>query len=156
MPARNALLRLRSVDKDRALVAAIGAAGLVRAGGGGRPLGGGRPGAVPGRGLARVGVAAGALEVVVLHVAGARARVGAAGAGLTISRGGALVLVRPLSIAAFGEPLTRGVARGQRVVLLGLALSSVGLLARAARAGRGGALVWAGVCAAAIASHHLA
>ena len=64
--------------------------------------------------------------------------------------------VWPLSIAAFGERPTATSLAGSAIVLGGLALSSAGLPARAARAGRGGALAWAAVCAAAIAGYHLA
>jgi uncharacterized membrane protein len=76
----------------------------------------------------------------------------------TISRGGALVLVWPISVAAFAERVTLPALAGSAIVLAGLALSSAGLPRRPAAdpAARGGALAWAVVCAAAVAGYHLA
>jgi drug/metabolite transporter (DMT)-like permease len=74
----------------------------------------------------------------------------------TISRGGAVVLVWPLSIAAFGEGVTATSLAGSAVVLVGLALSSIGLPRIEGRRALGGALAWACACACAIAGYHLA
>jgi len=153
--AWNALLRLER-DKDRALVAAIGAASLVASAVAGVRWAAGAPAPFPGAASLAWALAAGGLEVVYFTSLARALESGPLGPVYTISRGGALVLVWPLSVAAFDERLTVASLAGSAIVLLGLGLSSVGLPARAARAGRGGALAWAVVCAAAIASYHLA
>jgi len=68
----------------------------------------------------------------------------------TLSRGGAVVLVWPLSILALGEPLTAIGAIGSAIVLAGLAASGVerGLHARA--------VGWALVTAVCVSTYHLA
>jgi drug/metabolite transporter (DMT)-like permease len=68
----------------------------------------------------------------------------------TLARGGAVVLVWPLSIALLGEPLTATGAVGSAIVLAGLAASGVerGLPARA--------VGWALACAGCVAAYHLA
>lgn len=155
--AWNALLRLER-DKDRALVAAIGVASALALGVAGVRWG---LGEAPFAGAAALGwtLLAGALEVVYFASLARALEAGPLGPVYTISRGGAVVLVWPLSIAAFGEAVTATSAAGSAVVLAGLVLSSAGLPARpgrAERAGRGGALAWAVVCAVAIAGYHLA
>jgi drug/metabolite transporter (DMT)-like permease len=72
----------------------------------------------------------------------------------TISRGGAILLVWPISIALFHEHLGITSAIGSAVVFGGLALSSSG--ASQARTAQRGALAWAITCAVAIAGYHLA
>jgi uncharacterized membrane protein len=153
--AWNALLRLEQ-DKDRALIAAIGAAALVATAVAGARWAVGAPAPFPGAASLGWTLAAGALEVVYFGSLARALESGPLGPVYTISRGGALVLVWPLSIAVFGERPTVTSLAGSAVVLAGLALSSAGLPVRAARAGRGGALAWAAVCAAAIAGYHLA
>jgi uncharacterized membrane protein len=152
--AWNALLRLEQ-DKDRALVAAIGAASALALVVAGVRWG---LGAAPFAGAASLGwtLAAGVLEMVYFASLARALESGPLGPVYTISRGGAVVLVWPLSIAAFGEAATATALAGSGVVLAGLALSSAGLPARTERADRGGALAWAVVCAVAIAGYHLA
>lgn len=72
----------------------------------------------------------------------------------TISRGGAILLVWPVSIVLFGEALTPTSAAGSAAVLLGLALASAGT--GSTRETRSAALAWAVACACSIAGYHLA
>ena len=77
----------------------------------------------------------------------------------TISRGGAVLAVWPLSIALFGEVATATALAGSAVVVGGLALSGLGGSRGGAggeRAGRRGAVAWAAACAMSIAGYHLA
>lgn len=155
--AWNALLRVER-DKDRALVAAVGAASaiaLVVAG-----VRWAAAGEAPFAGAASVGwaLAAGVLEVAYFTSLARALEAGPLGPVYTISRGGAVLLVWPISIAAFGELVTAPSLAGSAIVLAGLALSSAGLPRRPAGRVRGerGALAWAVTCAAAIAGYHLA
>lgn len=172
--AWNALLRLEP-DKDRALVAAVGTGSvlaLVIAGG--RWLGGG---AAPFETAASLGwtLAAGALEFVYFWSLARALESGPLGAVYTISRGGAILVVWPVSILAFGERVTATSLAGSAIVLVGLALSSAGLPRRpvvapddaaegetraeaeaAARRSARTALAWAITCAVAISGYHLA
>src|SRR5438045_9402029 len=72
----------------------------------------------------------------------------------TLSRGGAVVLVYPLSVAIFGETTSPLSLTGSAVVLAGLSLSDWPLGRASARPLP--ATLWALVCAAAIAAYHLA
>lgn len=149
----NALLRLER-DKDRALVAAVGVATLLAI-----VVAGARWafGETPFQSAESIGwaVAAGVFEwLYFASLAKALAR-GALGPVYTISRGGAIVLVWPLSIAMFGESITLGSAIGSAVVLGGLALSSVNP-GTAPRPHHRSALAWATACAASITGYHLA
>jgi uncharacterized membrane protein len=99
-------------------------------------------------------VAAGVLECayfVSLAKAFDRGRLGAI---YTITRGGAILIVWPISIAFFAEHVTLLSLIGSAIVLGGLGLSSIGT--GDAKASRGGALAWATTCAVAIAGYHLA
>jgi uncharacterized membrane protein len=153
--AWNAMLRLEQ-DKDRALVAAVGAATAIAI-----AVAGVRwaLGEAPFAGAAAVGWAlvAGALEVAYFVSLVRALEAGPLGPVYTISRGGAVLLVWPLSIAAFGELVTAPALAGSAILLAGLTLSSAGLPpARPAGPRRGGALAWAVACATAIAAYHLA
>ncbi len=150
----NALLRVEP-DKDRALVAAVGAASaLALAVAGVRWA----LGEAPFAGAASVGwaAAAGVLEVAYFASLARALESGPLGPVYTVSRGGAVLLVWPLSIAAFGEAVTAPSLAGSAIVLAGLALSSAGMPRVPGRSARGGALAWAVTCAAAIAGYHLA
>src|SRR3954467_15114740 len=151
--AWNALLK-REVDKDRTLIAAVaigtllaGAVATVRAM---------ATGIAPFAGAAPVGfsLVAGVFEqIYFLTLARALDR-GPLGPVYTLSRGGAVVLVYPLSVAIFGETTSTLSLAGSAVVLAGLLLSDW-------RFGRASdmplpATLWALVCAAAIAGYHLA
>ncbi len=143
----NALLRLEA-DRDRALVAAVGTATLLAI-----LVAALRwaHGDVPFATVSSVAWAlvAGVLELT-YFIALARALAGPLGPVYTISRGGAVLVVWPLSIALYGEPLLLPALIGSAVVFAGLALSGgTGKVTR-------GPLAWAITCALAIAGYHLA
>lgn len=148
----NALLRLER-DKDRTLVTAVSVATLLAL-----VVGGTRwaLGTVPFATLSSAvwTVAAGVLEFLYFTSLAKALDRGPLGAVYTITRGGAILVVWPVSILLFGEPLTAMSAIGSLVVLGGLALSSLG--AGTSRQARGAALAWAAGCAVAIAGYHLA
>lgn len=148
----NALLRLER-DKDRTLVAAVSIATLlallvagIRWGLGTVPFATLESGAWT--------IAAGLLECIYFFSLAKALDRGPLGAVYTISRGGAILVVWPVSIALFGEPLALLSAIGSVVVLGGLALSGIG--AGTTRQARSAALAWAAVCAVSIAGYHLA
>jgi drug/metabolite transporter (DMT)-like permease len=148
----NALLRLEK-DKDRTLVAAVSIATLLAL-----IVGGIRwaLGSVP---FATVEsalwtLAAGVLEFIYFTTLAKALDRGPLGAVYTVSRGGAILVVWPVSIAVFGEPLTLMSTIGSVIVFGGLALTGIG--AGNTRAARTAALAWAVACAVAIAGYHLA
>jgi multidrug transporter EmrE-like cation transporter len=117
--AWNALLK-REVDKDRALIAAVAIAGLlaivvaaIRAVAGGEvPF--------PTLGSFRWALVAGGCEqIYFLGLARALDR-GPLGPVYTISRGGAVVVVYPLSVWLFHEPLTATKLLGAVTILAGI------------------------------------
>ena len=153
----NALLRLER-DKDRTLMAAVVVATLFAA-----VVAGVRweLGAVPFASLAGVGftVLAGVMEASYFATLAKAMGLGPLGVVYTISRGGAVLAVWPLSIALFGEVATATALAGSAVVVGGLALSGLGGSRGGAggeRAGRRGAVAWAAACAMSIAGYHLA
>ena len=152
--AWNALLRIEP-DKDRALVAAVGAATVLAIGIAAVRWG---LGEAPFATAASLGwaLAAGVLEVAYFTSLARALEAGPLGPVYTISRGGAVLLVWPLSIAVFGEVVTVPALAGSAIVFLGLALSSAGLPRRDATSARRGALAWAIACAVSIAGYHLA
>jgi uncharacterized membrane protein len=147
----NAMLRLER-DKDRVLVAAVTAATLLAC-----VVAGMRwlYGELPFTTTASLvwALAAGVLEwLYFVSLAKALDR-GALGPVYTISRGGAILLVWPISIAYFAEPLTLTSMLGSAIVFAGLALSSS--RSGDARTTPRDALAWAVACAASIAGYHL-
>jgi uncharacterized membrane protein len=151
----NALLRMER-DKDRTLVAAVSVATLLAAIVASIRWGLGEP---PFAALEAVGwtVAAGVLEWLYFASLAKALDKGPLGPVYTISRGGAIVVVWPISISLLGETVTLTAAIGSAVVLGGLALTSIGIgSATQARATRRDALAWAVACAFAIAGYHLA
>lgn len=148
----NALLRLER-DKDRALVAAVGVATAIAI-----VLAGVRwwLGEVPfpTTSSAVWALIAGVLEWAYFASLAKALTKGALGPMYTISRGGAIVLVWPLSVLAYGESVVLTSVIGSAIVLGGLAMSSVDPSART-RADRS-ALAWAIACAVSIAGYHLA
>ena len=150
--AWNALLRTEP-DKDRALVAAVGVAALLAmAVAAVRWSFGELPFATT---TALVwALAAGLLEWTYFVSLARALDKGPLGPVYTVSRGGAIVLVYPISIALFDERLTMLAAAGSAVVFAGLALS--GARTGDTRTTHGPALAWAIVCAVAIAGYHLA
>jgi drug/metabolite transporter (DMT)-like permease len=148
----NALLRAEA-DKDRsmviALVLATGFAVIVTAARWGlweAPFA-----STHGLGFA---VMAGVFEASYFATLAAALQRGRLGVVYTISRGGAVLVVWPLSVLLFAEAVTLASTLGSGLVLVGLALSG---LARASGApGRArGAVGWAVLCALSIAGYHL-
>jgi len=148
-------------DKDRALIAAVLTAtaiaitvAVVRCA---------ITGEVPFPGSSAVWAAvAGVFEWAYFYSLARALGSGLLGTVYTISRGGSVVLVWPLSVALFGEHITYEAALGSLVVLAGLGLSG---LADGRRAGpidhelRGrqrASIGWSIACAASIAVYHLA
>jgi drug/metabolite transporter (DMT)-like permease len=148
----NALLRVEA-DKDRALVTAVSVATLLAAiVAGARWLAGEPPFATTlSLGWA---LAAGVLEWLYFASLAKALDRGALGPVYTISRGGAILLVWPISIALFAEPLSVPAALGSAVVFGGLALASS--RSSDTRSTTGNALAWAIACAVSIAGYHLA
>jgi drug/metabolite transporter (DMT)-like permease len=148
----NALLRLEK-DKDRALVAAIAVATALAA-------------TVAGARWAATGVApfptaesiawtlaAGLLEWLYFASLAKALDAGPLGPIYTISRGGAIVVVYPVSIAVLHEQMTAWSAAGSATVFVGLVLSGARIGDRRALDRR--ALGWAIACAVSIAGYHL-
>jgi drug/metabolite transporter (DMT)-like permease len=151
----NALLRVER-DKDRVLVIAIVIATLFAA-----AVATVRwsLGAVPFATLGGLGftLVAGVFEAMYFATLARAMERGRLGVVYTISRGGAVVVVWPLSIALFAEVATPPALAGSLVVLGGLALCGMG--AGAKRPGgehRRSAILWAIACAGSIAGYHLA
>jgi uncharacterized membrane protein len=148
----NALLRLEQ-DKDRSLVAAIVVATLFAA-----TIAGVRwsLGAVPFASLNGLGATllAGVFEAIYFATLARAMERGKLGLVYTISRGGAVLAVWPLSIVLFAELATLPSVAGSLLVLAGLALSGLGAGARGPRSRRG-AIRWAIACAGSIAGYHL-
>jgi drug/metabolite transporter (DMT)-like permease len=157
----NALLRLER-DKDRTLMVAVVVATLFAA-----VVAGVRweLGAVPFASLTGVGftVLAGTMEASYFATLAKAMGLGRLGVVYTISRGGAVLAVWPLSIALFGEAATAAALAGSAVVVGGLALSGLGGSRGGSRgddrgesAGRRAAVGWSVACAMSIAGYHLA
>lgn len=149
----NALLRLEK-DKDRALVAAVATATalatVVAA------VRWGASGVAPFPNLESLiwTLAAGVLEWLYFASLAKALDSGPLGPIYTLSRGGAIVVVYPVSIAILHEQLTAWSAGGSAVVMLGLVLSGARIGDKRALGGR--ALAWALACAVSIAGYHLA
>ncbi|HUJ59897.1 MAG TPA: hypothetical protein VLX92_15440 [Kofleriaceae bacterium] len=149
----NALLRTEP-DKDRGLVAAVSVATVLAACvaaarwafAGDLPFASGAS--------ALWACAAGLFEWMYFAALARALDRGPLGPVYTLSRGGAIVAVWPLSAVVFGEAITGVAAGGSAIVLVGLVLAGA----------RGGdrrelgldAIAWALACAAAIAGYHLA
>jgi drug/metabolite transporter (DMT)-like permease len=95
-------------------------------------------------------IAAGVLEAAYFAALARALDTGALGPVYTISRGGALLLVWPASIAWWDEQVTAAQLLGSGVVALGLALCT------GARGATRAAVAWSLACAALIAGYHLA
>lgn len=149
----NALLRVEP-DKDRGLVAAIAIASAfacviagVRWGLGEQPF-------ATTESLLYT-LLAGAFEAVYFMTLARALELGRLGAVYTVSRGGAVLVVWPLSIVLFAETATITSTAGSIVVLAGLVLSSLGSTTGGNRNHRAG-IAWAAACAVSIAGYHLA
>lgn len=149
----NALLRVEP-DKDRGLVGAIVVASLFASViAAARWLAGAVPFATTEALLWTL--AAGLAEAVYFSTLAKALELGRLGAVYTVSRGGAVLVVWPLSIVLFREVATATSITGSAVVLLGLVLSSVGSTGGRNQAHRAG-IAWASACAISIAGYHLA
>jgi uncharacterized membrane protein len=152
----NALLRVEA-DKDRVLVAAVCAATLLATIVATLRW---QLGDVPFANEESLGwtLAAGVFEWLYFASLAKALDKGSLGPVYTISRGGAILLVWPISIAFFTEQLTIASAIGSAVVFAGLALASsrTGDVRTITRPGDRSALAWAIACAVSIAGYHLA
>jgi uncharacterized membrane protein len=149
----NALLRLEK-SKDQSLVVAIVVATAFAAVIAAARW---RLGEVPFASWRGAGftVLAGVCEATYFATLARAMELGKLGVVYTISRGGAVLAVWPLSMALFGEVATGPAMAGSVLVMAGLALSGFG----AGGGGRGGersAIAWAAACAMSIAGYHLA
>ncbi len=150
----NALLRVEP-DKDRGLVGAISVAALFAC-----VIGGIRwaLGDQPFASVSALGYTglAGAFEAVYFATLARALDRGRLGAVYTVSRGGAVLVVWPLSIVLFDELVTASSSTGSGLVLGGLILAGFGAH-RASKASEGGSsgIGWASACAASIAGYHL-
>jgi uncharacterized membrane protein len=150
----NALLRVEP-DKDRGLVGAITVATLIA----GviaiaRWVAGDTPFATP----AAVGytIVAGVFEAVYFATLARALDRGRLGPVYTVSRGGAVLVVWPVSVVLFEELVTPTSAGGSALVLAGLILSGLGAHG-ADRGGKGrSGIAYAVACAGSIAGYHLA
>lgn len=149
----NALLRLEP-EKDRTLNAVVVVATLFAAtiAGARWALGEAPFGSVAGPGFA---VVAGVFEASYFATLARAMERGGLGVVYTVSRGGAVLAVWPLSIALFAEVVTATALAGSLLVLAGLALSGLRGGRREAAQGSG-AIGWASACALSIAGYHLA
>ncbi|MBA3500828.1 MAG: DMT family transporter [Myxococcota bacterium] len=149
----NALLRVEP-DKDRGLVAAIGVASLFAC-----VIAAVRwsLGQVPFATTASLGwtLLAGAFEAVYFATLARALDRGPLGAVYTISRGGAVLVVWPLSILLFHELVTITSASGSMLVLGGLVLCGIGAHGVRGSGDKSG-VFWAVLCAVSIAGYHLA
>ena len=149
----NALLRIEP-DKDRALVGAIACASLFACVIAGVRWGLGEPPFATTESLLWT-LLAGAFEAVYFATLARALDAGPLGAVYTVSRGGAVLVVWPLSIVLFHELVTPASAAGSALVLGGLVLCGVG--AHGVRGSRDRTGVWwAVLCAVSIAGYHLA
>ena len=149
----NALLRLEK-SKDQSLVVAIVVATMFAA-----VIAAARwqLGEVPFASWRGAGytVLAGVCEATYFATLARAMELGKLGVVYTISRGGAVLAVWPLSMALFGEVATGPAMAGSALVMAGLALSGFGA-GGGERSGERGAIAWAAACAMSIAGYHLA
>ena len=150
----NALLRLEQ-DKDRALVCAVGVASLfalvVAAI---RYQVTGVPWFATTESLLWT-LLAGFLEWLYFTALARALTTGSLGVVYTVSRGGAVLVIWPVSVVLFHEPLTLTAGIGSAVICAGLAASSH-IAGSDNRTAQRGALGWSVACATAIAGYHLA
>lgn len=150
----NALLRLED-ERDRALMAAVALATGIAAAVAGVRWGLGEVLFASVRGVAFT-LLAGTLEAAYFATLARAMELGQLGLVYTISRGGAVLVVWPLSIALFGEEATVLAIGGSALVVGGLALSGLGARRSIAGGGQPGAVSWAVACAVSIAGYNLA
>jgi uncharacterized membrane protein len=144
----NAGVRVEA-DKDRAVVVAIGVATVVAG-----VVAAARVPVVgaPFTGVEAIGwtAAAGLAEAVYFAWLARALELGPLGPVYTISRGGAVLAVWPVSALVWHEPVTTQAIAGSAILLAGLVLSG------AERGASRIAVAWSVACAACIAGYHLA
>ena len=148
----NALLRIEP-DKDRGLVGAICFASLLACVIAGVRWALGEPPFATGESVGWT-LLAGAFEAVYFATLARALERGPLGAVYTVSRGGAVLVVWPLSIVLFHEVVTLASASGSALVLAGLVLCGVGAHGVGGSKDRSG-VWWAVLCAISIAGYHL-
>jgi len=153
--AWNALLK-REPDKDHTLIAAVAFGSLLATVVAGvRVFSSGVPAfATPASFF--WALVAGAFEQLYFYGLARALDRGPLGPVYTISRGGAVIIVYPLSVLLFKEPLAALSITGSAVVLAGLVCSDLRIGAGVLRAMPRAATLWALICAVAIAAYHLA
>jgi uncharacterized membrane protein len=158
--AWNALLRLEP-DKERGLVGAVTVGSLLALAVAGIRAALGEALFSSGASLAYT-IGAGVFEAVYFVSLARAMERGRLGTVYTISRGGAVLVVWPMSIVLFAEAVTPRSAVGSAVVLAGLVVSSFGIAARASATGPArdpqrerAAIGYAIASAAGIAGYHL-
>lgn len=149
----NALLRLER-EKDRALVAAIIVASLFAMIVGGVRWAAGEPPFASTLGLVFT-VAGGVFEAIYFATLARAMELGRLGVVYTISRGGAVLVVWPLSIVLYAELATAPSIAGSAVVLAGLTLCGFGASQIRNGTNQRAAVGWAIACAVSIAGYHL-
>lgn len=149
----NALLRVEP-DKDRGVVGAIIVASLLACAIAAVRWGLGQ---VPFATAESVGwtLLAGAFEAVYFATLARALDRGPLGAVYTVSRGGAVLVVWPMSIVLFHEVVTAMSASGSALVLAGLVLCGFGAHGTRGTNDKSG-IWWAVLCAVSIAGYHLA
>jgi uncharacterized membrane protein len=149
----NALLRVEP-DKDRGLVGAISVAALFAS-----VIAGIRwaLGDQPFESTASVfyTVLAGVFEAVYFATLAIAMERGRLGPVYTVSRGGAVLVVWPLSIVLFDELVTTTSSTGSALVLGGLILAGLGAHHHSRTTAGSSGVGWASACAASIAGYHL-
>ena len=152
--AWNALLRVEP-DKDRGLVAAIIAGSLFA---GVITTARWASGEIMFATLASLGytLLAGVFEAVYFVTLARALDRGKLGPVYTISRGGAVLVVWPLSIVLYAELVTPLAASGSALVLFGLVMCGIGAHGAGKRDGKSSGVGWASLCAISIAGYHLA
>jgi drug/metabolite transporter (DMT)-like permease len=150
----NALLRVEP-DKDRGLVGAICVGSLLAAA---IAVWRGLEGDVAFETPWALGytIVAGLFEAVYFATLARALDRGRLGPVYTVSRGGAILVVWPLSIVLYHELVTWQSATGSAVVVAGLALSGLGVHGADRSGGGRSGIAWAAACAASIAGYHLA
>jgi uncharacterized membrane protein len=150
----NALLRVEP-DKDRGLVGAISFAALLACAIAGVRWG---LGDQPFSSLESVGYTAlaGVFEAIYFATLALAMERGRLGPVYTVSRGGAVLVVWPLSIVLFDEVVTLTSSTGSALVVFGLILAGLGAHhASKAVTKTSSGIGWASACAASIAGYHL-
>jgi uncharacterized membrane protein len=149
----NALLRVEP-DKDRGLVAAVVATSVFSVIVASIRWGAGEPPFATWSSVSAA-VLGGMFEAAYFAALARALEVGRLGVVYTVSRGGAVLLVWPLSIALFGEAATVTSSTGSAIVLVGLVIASMSRAGAATRGHRQG-VAWAVASAISIAGYHLA